>query len=418
VVSAEIDAARLLARVGALGRISASPPPAVTRLAWSAEWREAADLLLEWAAQAGARAWVDPVGNVIAERSGAETSKPPLVTGSHLDTVPGGGTLDGAYGVVAAWEVLACLHDAGVRLRHPVRAVAFVNEEGVVALPYTGSRAVVGLVDEAELAGIQMDGRTLDMIMREAGCLPEALQEAEWPQGAAAVVELHVEQGPVLDSSRVPLGVVTAVTGQQRGVIEIRGRANHAGTTPMAMRRDALAAAAELVLAVENLAGPGRCDVATVGRLHIEPGAANVIPGRVSMSFDVRSPIPDRTDAAVDELGRRAKDVGSTRGVEVNLDPATPTRPVAADPLIQDTIEIAASQLGLESLRMPSGAGHDCAILARNAPFGMIFVPSTGGVSHHGSEATPDAALVDGARVLLRCLIDLDSVIDVGGANE
>ena len=388
-MSAEVDAGRLLARLGAVARISASPPPAVTRLAWSAEWRKAADRLLEWSAEAGADAWVDPVGNVIAERPGAEASLPPLVTGSHLDTVPEGGALDGAYGVVAAWEVLAALHDSGARLRHPVRAVAFVNEEGVVAPPYTGSRAVAGLVDPAELGITGSDGRTLEAIMQNAGCRPDALAQAGWPAGAATFVELHIEQGPVLDVSGVPVGVVTAITGQQRGTIEVKGRANHAGTTPMTMRRDALAAAAELVLAVESLAGPGRCDVATIGRLQVEPGAANVIPSRVVMSLDVRSPRHDRLEVALEELERRAKEIGNVRGVEVELDLLAPTRPVPADPAVEDIIEAAARALGLESLRLPSGAGHDCAILAGRASVGMIFVPSTGGSATTGPRPRP-----------------------------
>jgi hydantoinase/carbamoylase family amidase len=408
VVTAEVDGDRLLSRLGALAGISASPPPAVTRLAWSVEWRAAADLLLEWAAQAGADAWVDPVGNVIAERPGAEASRPPLVTGSHLDTVPGGGRLDGSYGVVSAWEMLSALHEAGVGLRHPVRAVAFVNEEGVVALPYTGSRAAAGLIEEAELSGTGPDGRTLESVLEGAGCRPGSLREATWEHGTAAVVELHVEQGPVLDTARVPVGVVTAITGQQRGTIEVTGRANHAGTTPMAMRHDALVAAAELVLTVHGLAGPNGCDVATVGRLQVEPGAANVIPGRVAMSFDARSPVEGRMEAAVDELRRRAKEICAARGVEVDVEAWAPIRPVPTDAALQGAIEAAAHGLGLATLRMPSGAGHDCAILAALAPVGMIFVPSAGGVSHHGSEATPDGALVDGARVLLRTLIDLD----------
>lgn len=411
----EIDADRLLARLTAVARISASPPPSVTRLAWSAEWRAAAEVLLDWAAQAGAGAWIDPVGNVIAERAGADPSLRPLATGSHLDTVPEGGALDGAYGVVAAWEVLAALEDGDARLRHPVRAVAFVNEEGVVAPPYTGSRAVAGLVDPAELSRPGPDGRSLRAVLEGAGCHPEALLEAAWPDGAAAMIELHVEQGPVLDGSGVPVGVVTGITGQQRGTVEVTGRANHAGTTPMAMRRDALVAASELVLAVEGLAGAGRCEVATVGRLQVEPGAANVIPGRVVMSFDVRSSAEDRMEAAVEDLGRRAKEIAAARGVDVEVDPWTPTPPVPADPALSDLIEAAGRGLGLATLRVPSGAGHDCAILAGRAPIGMIFVPSRGGGSHHGSEATPDADLVHGTRVLLRALLDLDATVDLHG---
>lgn len=404
-MNAAVDPDRLLSRLVDLSRISSSPPPAVTRLAWSPEWRAAVDALLAWATEAGVAAWVDPVGNVVAERPGTEPAYRPLATGSHLDTVPGGGPLDGAYGVVAAWEVLAALEEAGAELRHPVRAIAFVNEEGVVALPFTGSRAVAGLLSAGELAG------SLQAALQGGGCQPAEWREAEWAEGAAAFVELHVEQGPVLDTAGAPIGVVTAVTGQQRGTIDVLGRANHAGTTPMAARHDALVAAADLVLAVRDLAGTRGCDVATVGRLEVEPGVGNVIPGRVAMSFDLRSTAAGRMDAAVEELRRRAEDIGGSRGVEVEVTPFAPTRPVPAHPAVHDAVERAAHGLGLETLAMPSGAGHDCAILGTCMPVGMIFVPSTGGVSHHGSESTPDHQLVDGARVLLRTLSDLDRVL-------
>lgn len=399
-MTAGIDGGRLLRRIDQLATATAGTGPGVTRLAWSAEWRRATAMLCDWAAGAGADCRVDAAGNVVAERAGWDASADPLVTGSHLDSVPGGGRLDGSYGVVAAWEVLAALGEAGSRLRHPVRAVAFANEEGVVAPPYTGSRAVAGTLDPADVA-------SLSPILRAAGCQPDRLAGAAWPKIAAAV-ELHVEQGPVLDGEGVRVGVVTAVTGQQRGRIVVTGAANHAGTTPMHLRRDALVAAADLIQFLNDLPGPNGCDAATVGRLDVDPCIPNVIPGRVEMSFDLRCVDDSRMQQALARLADGCATVMDNRQIDVNLsaNPATPA--VAMDPCLQGLIEQSARSLGLAWKRMPSGAGHDCAILHRLGPVAMIFVPSTGGVSHHFSEATPETCLVDGARVLLHTLLETD----------
>lgn len=399
-VTADVDGPRLLGRIEELAKCTATPGRGVTRPAWSPAWRHAADLLVHWAETAGASCFVDGVGNVIAERPGLDSAAPALVTGSHLDTVPEGGRLDGAYGVVAAWELLAVLHDSAVHLRHPLRAVAFVNEEGVDVAPYTGSRAAAGRIGADELAG-------LAPILADAGLAPTPAADLAWP-AVTAFVELHIEQGPVLDSEAVPIGEVSAITGQQRGNIVVTGRTNHAGTTPMDMRRDALTAAAELVLRVEALAGPDGCDVATVGRLDVHPGAGNVVPGRAAMSFDLRSVDDQRMAVAVERLRQAAAEVARARRVEVEVVPQPPVPAVAMDRRVRDAVAQAAVAAGLGCRALPSGAGHDCAILAGLGPTGMIFVPSVGGVSHHFSESTPDDALVRGAQVLLRTIQALD----------
>lgn len=357
-------------------------------------------MLGNWAAAAGAECKIDAVGNVVAERAGRLPNAAPLVTGSHLDSVPAGGRLDGTYGVVAAWEILAALGEAEIQLRHPLRAVAFVNEEGVVAPPYTGSRAVAGTLDPADVAEVAP-------ILKEAGCDPGGLAGAAWRR-VAAMVELHVEQGPVLDYEGLPVGVVTAVTGQQRGRIVVTGAANHAGTTPMHMRRDALVAAADLIRLVNDLPGEGSCDAATVGRLEVDPGVANVVPGRVVVSFDLRCIDDSRMARALSRLADGCDRVGRDRGVQVDLDATPAVAAVAMDTPLQDLIEQSAHRLGLRSKRMPSGAGHDCAILHDLGPVAMVFVPSTAGVSHHFSETTPGPNLIDGAHVLLDTLFQAD----------
>ena len=294
VVSAEVDAGRLLARLGAVARISASPPPAVTRLAWSAEWRKAADRLLEWSADAGADAWVDR--SATSSRSGP-APKPRCRPSSPAATwTPS--RKEGPWTERTEWSrrgrcwppFTTAVPGSATRYGWSLSS----TRKAWWLLPTRAAGPIAGLVDPAELGITGSDGRTLEAIDAERRVPPRRPAPGGVVGRSGDVVELHIEQGPVLDVSGIPVGVVTAITGQQRGTIEVKGRANHAGTTPMTMRRDALAAAAELVLAVESLAGPGRCDVATIGRLQVEPGVANVIPSRVVMSLDVRSPRHDR----------------------------------------------------------------------------------------------------------------------------
>ena len=389
----EIDGERLLRRLQELAACSAGPGPGVTRLAWSQEWRAAVELVSRWAADAGGDVRVDAVGNVIAEIAGELPDGPVVVIGSHLDTVPQSGPLDGAYGLVGAIEVAAALHHAGVAPPLPLRLVAYNNEEGVVAPAFTGSRAIAGLLDPAELAG-----------RVEIAAGPD-VGKARWTVPVRAVLELHVEQGPVLDTAGFPIGVVTAITGQQRGVITVTGSANHAGTTPMAMRRDALVAAAQLVLAVRALAGPAGVEVATVGRLQVEPGVGNVIPGKAELTFDLRSVDDSRLPAGLASLRGRAVEIAGSTGTEIDVSASEPTPAVATDAALREVIEKAAADLGLQSARLSSGAGHDGAVLAGLAPVAMIFVPSRDGVSHHHRETTDDPDLVAGAQVLLRAVM-------------
>lgn len=419
-----IDGARMLDRLERLARIGATSGGGVTRLAWSPEMDRATDLVSDWSEQAGATVVVDPVGNLIAELPGTEAGLPPVVTGSHLDTVVDAGPLDGAYGVVAGVEVLAALQRAGVRLRHPLRVVAYANEEGLVAPAFTGSRAIAGILDTGDPAGgpcasPSRAGPTLAG-PPHAGRLPtdpEAAAAARWPGPVAATVELHIEQGPVLDSTGPVIGVVTAITGQQRGTITITGAANHAGTTPMDMRHDALVAAARAVLAIRSLAVDGLTEVATAGRLDVSPNAANVVPGRCQLSFDIRSPDAARIGRAVEVLGANLDRIAAETRTSITVDAQPPTAPAPTDAGLRTLIARAAAARGLPSTEMTSGAGHDCANLARLGPIAMIFVPSIAGVSHHPGEATDPAHLVAGAEVLLDTLLALDRQLTPAGSS-
>jgi hydantoinase/carbamoylase family amidase len=414
----EIDGVRLIDRLSRLAETGSSLDSGVTRLAWSAEMTEATDLVSSWAEQAGASVHLDGALNLIAEVTGAQAGLPPIVTGSHLDTVIDGGRLDGAYGVVAGIEVLASLRDAGLRLRHPLRVVAYANEEGVVAPPFTGSRAIAGTLDPQELQVRGPDGVELSERLARAGAGEGGPMAARWPGPVAATVELHIEQGPVLDRSGSTIGVVTAIAAQQRGTIVITGSANHAGTTPMDMRSDALVAAAQAILAIRDLAAGGITDVATAGRIQVFPNVANVVPGETRLSFDIRAGDGGRIRAAVEALALALEGIeGDTRTtIAVEFQALTGAAPT--DLRLRGIIGRAAAGRGLRAVEMVSGAGHDCANLRDLGPIAMIFVPSTGGVSHHPSESTDPADLLAGASVLLDTLVAVDADPDEPGSPD
>ncbi|MDQ2724844.1 MAG: Zn-dependent hydrolase [Actinomycetota bacterium] len=408
----EIDGDRLLARLGEMADTARHEgrSAGVTRLAWSPEDIRARALLAEWADGTGLTVTVDTVGNVVAERAGTDAGLAPIVFGSHLDTVVDGGTLDGAYGTVAAFDIVAGLAARGERLRHPVRAVAWVNEEGVVAPPFTGSRVVSG--HPVDLGAIGADGRTLGERLCDAGGDPDGLADAAWPP-IAAYLELHIEQGRVLHDAGIPIGVVTAISGCRRGTVSVAGRADHAGATPMHLRRDALVAAAPFVGTIAALASDGLVDVATVGSLVVEPGNGNVVPGRVTLTYDLRSTDDAACDDALGLLRIEATAVAARTGTTVAVNLTSSSAAVATAEGVRSTIAEAARGLRLTCTELPSGAGHDAQYLATLGPMGMIFVPSVDGISHNPAESTSPALLVAGARTLLDAVRLLDTRTDL-----
>ncbi|MFT3855322.1 MAG: Zn-dependent hydrolase [Ilumatobacteraceae bacterium] len=382
-----IDGERLLRRIAELGAIGRTDGVGITRLAYSAEDVAARALVGGWMADAGLAVTVDAAGNLVGRSAGGGRQ---ILLGSHIDTVRDAGALDGCYGVLSAIEVADALRDEGA-----VSVVAFANEEGASGLaPFTGSSTLAGrpVIVTAELTS------ALAATGGDAG----SLAAAAWPaEEIGTYLELHIEQGPVLISAGRRIGAVTAVTGQRNLDVHVTGAANHAGTTPMDLRHDALAAAADVVLAVESLGRDGHVRVATVGRLHVEPGSRNVVPGHVGLSVDVRDVDEVVLGAAVARLAERLTDIAAARAVTITVEEVAATPPVAcAEPLVA-IVEQAAAAAGAEAVRLPSGAGHDAQIIGLVAPMAMIFVPSTGGVSHSPLEHTEPADLVLGAEVLL-----------------
>jgi hydantoinase/carbamoylase family amidase len=404
-----IDGALLLGHLDELSACGRTPGGGVTRLAWSVEDVAARGMVTGWLGGTGVRARLDAAGNLIAELPGEQAGLAPLAIGSHLDTVVDGGRLDGAYGTVAAFEIIAALAACGERLRHPLRAVAWANEEGVTAPPFTGSRAAAGMPVDLEAVG--PDGRRLRERIAQAGGDPACFAGAAW-DSLAGYLELHIEQGPVLDQLAVPIGVVTGITGTRWGWVRFEGQANHAGTTPMHLRADALVAAAHAVLAVERLATDGPASVATSGVIQAHPGNANVIAGRSAVSFDVRSMDEAALDAALSRLCAEVEGIANLTGTTAVMSTDLSSCAVHVDPVLRSAVADAASQLGYPSTELASGAGHDAQHLARLGPIGMIFVPSVGGVSHHPAERTDPGHLVAGAEVLLSTLRLADEHLD------
>ena len=404
-----VDGDRLLQRLRALAAVGATPGRGVTRLAYSAEDVAARDLVAGWMRGAGLAAVVDPAGNLVGTRPGTEPALGRLATGSHLDTVVQAGPLDGAYGAVAAVEVAAALHAAGVHLRHELAVVGFSNEEGARGTPgMVGSAAIAGRPHELSI--VDDEGWTLANRIASAGGQPGRLADAAWPP-LAGFLELHVEQGPVLEQAGVSVGVVTAVTARLTLDVVVRGRTQHAGTTPMEARQDAAVAAARMVLAVRDLAEAGAVRVATAGRVEVSPGVRNVVPGGALVGVDLRDVDDAALDRAVELLRRDAVEVAAATGTRVDLTVRSRVPGVPTDPALAGCVASAADRLGLSRLALPSGAGHDAQVIAALGPVAMAFVPSIGGVSHAADEATADADLVAGADVLLHALVDADRVL-------
>jgi hydantoinase/carbamoylase family amidase len=404
-----IDADRMLDRLRSLRTIGATASGGVTREAFGPQDVAARDLVASWFVDAGLQVEVDPAANLIGRRAGHIDRW--LATGSHLDTVVDGGWLDGAYGVVAGVEVAAALADHE-RFAHGLLVAAFSNEEGARGTDgMTGSRAVVGAVSPVELQRADDEGWTLAERIERAGGAPEHVERARWPvDRITAFVELHIEQGPVLDGRAHALGVVPAISGRQAMEVVVRGRANHAGATPMSLRHDALAAAADVVLAVEALAHQGHVRVATCGNLTVVPNVRNVVAGVAHLGIEVRDEDASRLEAAVTVLDAAVASIAERRRVAIELLRGQVVAPVASAPGVVEAAEAVAAESGQGWSSLPSGAGHDAQILGGHVASGMLFVRSVGGVSHAADEDTSDDDLVVGAQALLDVMSRLDRV--------
>ncbi|TDC20534.1 Zn-dependent hydrolase [Streptomyces sp. 8K308] len=411
-----VNGPRLLDRIRRFAAIGRDDQGGINRPGFGEADRAARAHLIKEARQAGLLARTDAAGNVLIRRpdpgpsEAQHAARPRLLLGSHLDTVLNGGELDGAYGVLAALEVLHSLHESAIPTRCDVTVVSFANEEGALfPQPFWGSMALVGRLHALPEDPRDYHGQSLRDALRLAGGDLSDLTSAVWPPGSLdAYLELHIEQGPVLERLGKPIGVVDSVTGRTQLAVEISGSAGHAGTTPMAGRRDPLVGAAHVVLAVHRMASEEElCRVATVGRLELSPNSSNTIPERVLLSVDIRDSSVRRLAAAEDAFREKLAALARREQLDITVHDAIRTDPVHTDQRLRRAIASSARDLGLGYETLPSGAGHDAQVVADIAPVGMIFVPSIGGVSHVPSERTAPEDLIAGADVLLHTVLRL-----------
>ena len=403
-----VNGARLRADLEALGRIGGAPGRGVSRPSYSTVDAQARTWYLDRCAEAGLSVEVDGVGNMVVSAPGSPAG-PAVWSGSHLDSVPHGGRFDGALGTLAALECLRRLAEEQVSLNRPVRAVVYADEEGNYGHLF-GSSALARGYTTAYLETLTgRDGdRFVDTFVAAGWDLARATQTTVDAATIHSTVELHIEQGPSLERLGHQIGVVTAIVGLGGGVITFRGRADHAGTTPMTMRKDALAGAGALIVRFPEIArSVGDRAVVTAGLITVEPGAANVVPAIARLTVDFRDLDPDRLAALSRAITTAAESVATAYGLDVDVDFEPAIAPVLMDSGIQQVITASAAARGLVASAMPSGAGHDSQNMATLAPTGMIFVPSIGGRSHCPEEETSWEDVENGANVLLDTLVSL-----------
>jgi allantoate deiminase len=379
----------------------------LARIFLTREHRAAADLLLSWMREAGMRAHFDAIGNVCGRYEGERSELPCLMLGSHYDTVRDAGKWDGPLGLITAICCVADLHRRGRRLPFAVEVTGFADEEGVrFSSTLLGSRAVAGSFDESVLNARDHDGISMREALKKFGLDPEHIgAAARARRELLAYVELHIEQGPVLEEKNLPVGVVTAIAGATRLAANLTGMAGHAGTVPMALRRDALAGAAECIVAIEEFCKADQAGlVGTVGSIDAMPGATNVIPGQVSFTIDIRAPSDAQRKLAVAGIVRKIEAIAKRRQMVLQLDVTHENRTVPCALWLKAQAADAVAAEGFAAFELPSGAGHDGMAMIDIADVGMIFVRCRGGISHHPDEHVEVGDVDAGARVLLRLI--------------
>jgi allantoate deiminase len=405
-----IDSERLWRRISDLGEIGGQEEGGVTRLSFTDEERAAKDRVASYMEEAGLSVREDAAGNLIGRREGRNPETPAVLIGSHVDSVYNGGNFDGPLGVLAGVEVLQTIYEQQIETEHPIEVVAFTDEEGArFSFGMIGSRALAGRLTPEDLTKHEdKDGVSIAEAMRAYGLDPERLGDAARSEGSIkAYVELHIEQGQVLENEDLPAGIVTGIAGPVWLRLSLMGETGHAGATPMSLRRDSLAAAAEVMGLIEAEASGTGTSVGTVGQLSLEPGGINIIPGRVEFSLDLR----DIDEGVRDRVERRilegAEEICGRRGVGLEIETLQRLAPAPCSELVRGAAERACERVGIRPHALPSGAGHDGMQLTDLCPMGMIFVRSKSGVSHNPDEWSTKEDCAAGASVLYRTVLDL-----------
>jgi len=401
------DTIRISNRIKTLSQFGKNPQGGVSRMGFSEADIKAREYIVKIMKEMKLEVTIDAGGNIIGKRKGLNNKLLPIVFGSHIDSVPLGGNYDGDVGVVGALECIDLLNQLNIITKHPLEVVVFSDEEGGL----TGSQAMIGILKADDLDRISNSGKSVGQGIKEIGGDPERLTSAKREKGElTAFLELHIEQGAILDSENINIGVVEGIVGLEVWEITIEGKANHAGTTPMNLRQDALLSGAKLVVAInETVRNIEGTQVGTVGKIEAKPGAPNVIPGKVVMSLEIRDLSREKMFSVLEKIKEQASIIEKETKTSIhfkskNLD----IYPALAENKIQKLIANSSKELGYSSKFMPSFAGHDAQDMAKIAPMGMIFVPSKGGISHSPYEFTATSDIANGASVLLRTILKID----------
>ena len=401
-----VNGVRLNQHLQELAQFGKNPQGGVSRVAYSEADRQGREYVLGLMRAAKLDVSVDAAGNLVGRRAGSDSSLKPILFGSHIDSVPEGGNYDGDVGSLGAIEVAQTLAEHNVTTRHPLEVIIFQNEEGGLY----GSEALLGVLDEKALERVSNSGKTIREGIKFIGGDPTQLASVKREKGSiAAYLELHIEQGGTLEAEKIDIGVVEGIVGINQWEVTVEGFANHAGTTAMNNRRDALLAAAKFVEAVNRVATsvPGR-QVGTVGRIQAFPGAPNVIPGKVVLTLELRDLDAAKIQMLYQKIRSEADQIAQSSKVTFDYKVINENSPAPTDPRVRAIIDSSAKELGLTTKQLPSGAGHDAQDMARLGPVGMIFIPSIGGISHSPKEFSRPQDIENGANVLLTALLKLD----------
>jgi N-carbamoyl-L-amino-acid hydrolase len=405
-----VNGQRIVRHLEALSEYGKNPQGGVSRVAYTEADRAGRQYVMGLMRDAGLEVRIDTAGNLVGERARSDTTLKPIVIGSHIDSVPEGGNYDGDVGSIGAIEVAHVLNERHIPMRHPIQVIIFENEEGVML----GSTAIARGVDAARLNSASQSGKIVSDGIKFLGGDPDRLTEAKRRPGSiAAYIELHIEQGAVLEQQHVQIGVVEGIVGILDCEVTVEGVANHAGTTPMNERHDALLAAARFVGRLNQLvtSTPGR-QVGTVGWIKAQPGAYNVVPGKVTLGMELRDLDARKIKDLFEQIRREADEIGHMNGTNFHFTSDDLSAPALTDKHLQTLIGESAKGLGLSTLLMPSGAGHDAQEMANLGPIGMIFIPSVGGISHSPKEFSRPGDIENGANVLLETVLGVDRAPD------
>lgn len=401
-----VNGDRLNQHLKELSRFGANPQGGVSRVAYSEADKQGREYVIGLMKAAGLDVHIDAAANIVGKRAGSGASLKPLIIGSHIDSVPMGGNYDGDVGSLGAIEVAQTLDEKQVTLRHPLEVIIFSNEEGATV----GSHALAAVPTEKELALVSQSGKTIREGTQFLGGDPGKIAAVKRAPGSiAGYLELHIEQGGTLEREKIQIGVVEGIVGILHSDVNFEGFANHAGTTPMNQRQDALLAAARFIQKVNEVVTsvPGR-QVGTVGWIRVEPGAYNVIPGKVTHGLELRDLDERKFLNLFSKIKEEATKIAALNQTRISFTDPTVLHPALTDKTFQQLIDRTAKSLGFSTKLMPSGAGHDAQEIARIGPAGMIFIPSLGGISHSPKEFSHPNEIEKGANVLLHTLMEID----------